>query len=54
MEPLIDERMREWTAAIRERFASTGKTFNFAPWAVYMAYDVISEIAFGEPIGGFL
>ena len=51
METLIDARMREWVDAVRDRFSETEKHFNFAPWAVYLAYDVISEIAFGEPIG---
>ena len=51
MEPLVDARMQDWVAAIAERFASSGKKFDFAPWAVFMAYDIISEIGFGAPIG---
>lgn len=51
MEPLIDTRMRDWMFKMEERFASTGETFDFAPWAVFMAYDIISEIGFGAPIG---
>ena len=27
------------------------REFDFAPWAVYMAYDIISEIGFGAPFG---
>lgn len=48
MEPLIDVRIKEWVDKISEKFAKTGDKFDFAPWAVYMAYDVISEVGFGE------
>ncbi|KAK1625356.1 flavonoid 3',5'-hydroxylase [Colletotrichum phormii] len=24
---------------------------NFAPWAVYLAYDIVSEVGFGQPFG---
>ena len=51
MEPLVDTRMRAWMAKIDERFADSGQKFDFAPWAVFMAYDIISEIGFGAPIG---
>lgn len=51
MEPLVDANMHNWIRTMDERFASTGKKFDFAPWAVFMAYDIISEIGFGAPIG---
>ena len=51
MEPLVDMRMRNWMVTMEERFATSGKKFDFAPWAVFMAYDIISEIGFGAPIG---
>ena len=51
MEPLVDTRMRAWMLKMKERFADTGEKFDFAPWAVFMAYDIISEIGFGAPIG---
>ncbi|KAF2024159.1 cytochrome P450 [Setomelanomma holmii] len=51
MEPLIDHRISKWLAKLALRFADTGKDFNFAPWAVYMAYDIISEVGFGAPFG---
>ena len=51
MEPLVDTRMRNWMFTMDERFASSGQKFDFAPWAVFMAYDIISEIGFGAPIG---
>ncbi|KAK4896555.1 hypothetical protein LTR27_005473 [Elasticomyces elasticus] len=51
MEPLIDASIRVWINALDERFAKKGVRFDFAPWAVYMAYDIISEIGFGAPVG---
>jgi cytochrome P450 len=51
MEPLVDTRMRHWLSVMGERFGETGAKFDFAPWAVFMAYDIISEIGFGAPIG---
>ncbi|GAB7346935.1 hypothetical protein MBLNU459_g1999t2 [Dothideomycetes sp. NU459] len=51
MEPLVDARIRHWQAAVEQRFSNSGECFDFAPWAVYMAYDVISEVGFGAPFG---
>ena len=51
MEPLVDARMHDWIDKIDELFAKTGEKFDFAPWAVYMAYDIISEVGFGAPFG---
>ncbi|KAG9671142.1 flavonoid 3',5'-hydroxylase, partial [Aureobasidium melanogenum] len=51
MEPLIDLRINDWINELRTRFAKTGEKLDFAPWAVYMAYDVISEVGFGAPFG---
>ncbi|KAJ0114140.1 hypothetical protein J7T55_007974 [Diaporthe amygdali] len=53
MEPLIDARIGEWMDRLEELFIKRepGVKFDFAPWAVYMAYDVISEVGFGEPFG---
>ena len=55
MEPLVDTRMRHWLSVMGERFegkeGQKGEKFDFAPWAVFMAYDIISEIGFGAPIG---
>ena len=51
MEPLIDARMQEWANTISERFANTGKPFDLCDWAVFMAYDIVSEIGFGAPFG---
>lgn len=51
MEPLVDEQITRWVARLDEKFASTREEFDFAPWAVYMAYDVISSVGFGAPFG---
>ncbi|KAF2727605.1 cytochrome P450 [Polyplosphaeria fusca] len=51
MEPLVDHRIAVWLDKIGHLFAQTGKQFDFAPWAVFMAYDIISEIGFGAPFG---
>ncbi|KAF7617488.1 hypothetical protein AFLA_006409 [Aspergillus flavus NRRL3357] len=51
MEPLVDARIDDWLNKLDETFASTGAKFDFAWWAVYVAYDVISEIGFGAPFG---
>ncbi|KAF4997880.1 hypothetical protein FDECE_11962 [Fusarium decemcellulare] len=51
MEPLIDLNIQAWINKLQEKFAFNQEPFDFAPWAVYMAYDVISEVGFGAPFG---
>ncbi|KAL1610164.1 hypothetical protein SLS60_001829 [Paraconiothyrium brasiliense] len=51
MEPLVDLRITQWLARLSSLFAEKDEEFDFAPWAVYMAYDIISEIGFGAPFG---
>ncbi|KAJ5833888.1 hypothetical protein N7474_002199 [Penicillium riverlandense] len=51
MEPMVDARIQQWSNKLDENFAQSGKAFDFAWWAVYMAYDIISEIGFGAPFG---
>ncbi|KAJ5147049.1 hypothetical protein N7476_001423 [Penicillium atrosanguineum] len=51
IEPLIDARICEWSNKLDQSFVNTGEPFDFAWWAVYMAYDIISEIGFGRPFG---
>jgi hypothetical protein len=36
---------------LQRDFAASNKPFDFAPWAVFMAYDIISEVGFGAPFG---
>lgn len=51
MEPLIDEQIEHWISKLENTFAVSHEEFDFAPWAVYMAYDVISSVGFGAPFG---
>ncbi|PLB47364.1 putative cytochrome P450 monooxygenase [Aspergillus steynii IBT 23096] len=51
MEPLVDMRIRDWLQKMNENFVKTGNSFDFSWWAVYFAYDVISEMGFGAPFG---
>lgn len=51
MEPIVDEQIHRWISKLSDTFASSGEYFDFAPWAVYMAYDVISTVGFGAPFG---
>ena len=51
MEPLVDANIAKWISKLDSLFAQTGKQCDFANWAVYMAYDVISEVGFGAPFG---
>ena len=51
MEPLIDAQIAHWISRLDEKFATTHEPLDFAPWAVYVAYDIISEVGFGAPFG---
>ncbi|PSS24952.1 hypothetical protein M430DRAFT_114266 [Amorphotheca resinae ATCC 22711] len=51
MEPLIDASISEWIRKLDEDFAKPNRSFDFSPWAVFMAYDIISEVGFGAPFG---
>ncbi|KAL2864829.1 cytochrome P450 [Aspergillus lucknowensis] len=51
MEPLIDLRILDWINKLEEKYVRTGDVFDFSWWAVYMAYDIISEVGFGAPFG---
>ncbi|KAF9873690.1 hypothetical protein CkaCkLH20_08800 [Colletotrichum karsti] len=51
MEPLLDLHIERWIQRLDSNFASTGKRFDFAPWAVYLVYDIVSDVGFGQPFG---
>lgn len=53
MEPLIDDRINHWIGKVDDLFAQTHEPMDFAPWAVYVAYDIISEVGFGMYPGFF-
>ena len=50
MEPLIDAQISRWFSRLDALFGQ-GKPFDFCPWSVYMAYDVVTDIGFGAPFG---
>ncbi|KAI1496961.1 cytochrome P450 monooxygenase [Biscogniauxia marginata] len=51
LEGQVDERVVEWTTAISRRFADTGAKMDFAAWSQWFAYDTVSQLTFGEPLG---
>ena len=51
MEPLVDGNIARWLGRPDGDFAATGAAFDLAPWAVYLAFDVLSEVGFGAPFG---
>ncbi|KAF6836436.1 cytochrome p450 [Colletotrichum plurivorum] len=51
MEPFLDHHIARWTEKLDKNFASTGKRLDFAPWAVYLVYDIVSDVGFGQPFG---
>ncbi|RYP02833.1 hypothetical protein DL764_005574 [Monosporascus ibericus] len=51
LEGQVDERVIEWCTILGTRFADTGKRMDFAAWSQWFAYDTISQLSFGEPIG---
>ncbi|KAF8427288.1 putative cytochrome P450 monooxygenase [Tirmania nivea] len=51
METLVGERILEWTAKLGRTFADTGDMLDLSMWSQYLAYDVITELGFGEAMG---
>ncbi|KAI8282818.1 isoamyl alcohol oxidase [Colletotrichum sp. SAR11_57] len=51
MEPLLDHHIDRWVEKLDNNFASPGKRLDFAPWAVYLVYDIVSDVGFGQPFG---
>lgn len=51
LEPFVDGHIESWLARLSKLYAEQREVFDFAPWATYLAYDVISDIAFGSPLG---
>ncbi|KAJ0386979.1 hypothetical protein COL922a_003130 [Colletotrichum nupharicola] len=51
MEPLLDHHIDRWIEKLDNNFASPGKRLDFAPWAVYLVYDIVSDVGFGQPFG---
>lgn len=51
MEPLIDGQIKQWIDKFDSTYATTGEAFDFCPWTIYMAFDVVAEVGFGAPFG---
>ncbi|MCJ1435286.1 hypothetical protein MMC27_004658 [Xylographa pallens] len=51
MEHLVDARISAWLNKMDLSFSKTGAKFDFAPWASFMAFDIVSDVAFGAPFG---
>ncbi|KAL9076204.1 MAG: hypothetical protein Q9157_003761 [Trypethelium eluteriae] len=51
LEPFIDSHISHWLSRLSELYAETSEPFDIASWASYLAFDVISDIAFGAPLG---
>ena len=47
----MDIRIEDWLKSLENNFLGSNSRFDFAPWAVFRAYDVISEVGFGAPFG---
>ncbi|KAA8900648.1 cytochrome P450 monooxygenase [Sphaerosporella brunnea] len=51
LEEYIDECLAQWISALSDISKDPSKPINFARWAEWFTYDVISYLSFGEPIG---
>ncbi|RPA86872.1 cytochrome P450 [Ascobolus immersus RN42] len=51
MEHHVDGHVIRLIKTFDDLYAKTGKVFDYAPWAQYFAYDVVSDVAFGKPLG---
>ena len=51
LESDVDESVREIITIFREKFARTGQALDFACWAQWFVYDLVSHLGFGRAIG---
>lgn len=51
MEHHVDNHVIRLVKTFDSLYAQTGKVFDYAPWAQYFAYDVVSDVAFGKALG---
>lgn len=47
----VDGQIAELCRVFRTKFAQTGKELDFACWARWFVYDLVTELSFGAPIG---
>ncbi|TEA13252.1 Cytochrome P450 monooxygenase gsfF [Colletotrichum sidae] len=50
MEPLLDHHIQRWITKLT-RYADARERLDFAPWAVYLVYDIVSDVGFGQEFG---
>lgn len=50
MQPIIQARVDEWISVCK-RYADEGKIIDWGLWSQSLAYDVISDLSFGKPLG---
>ena len=51
LEGEVDEQIRDMLDIFRTQFARTGKPLDFACWAQWFVYDMVSHLGFGSAIG---
>ena len=47
----VDVHITELCRIFRNKFASTGKELDFACWAQWFVYDLVTQLGFGEAVG---
>ena len=47
----VDVHIAELCGIFRARFAQTGKPLDFACWAQWFVYDLVTQLGFGKPVG---
>jgi cytochrome P450 len=51
MEGYMDIRISELINQLKTKFAATGAVCDLADWMHWLAFDVVMDLAFGEPVG---
>ena len=47
----VDKQIDEMLTIFKNKFAQTGKPLDFACWAQWFVYDLVSHLSFGSAIG---
>lgn len=50
-EHIIDKHTENWIKQMDEKLVKPGKSFDFALWPVFWAYDIVSDLGFGGAFG---
>jgi cytochrome P450 len=51
MEEYMDVRILEWIDQLKTKFATTGEVCDMGEWVHWLAFDVVMDLAFSEPVG---